>query len=123
MRVCIGTSSTYVNFYNNMQMQRNLTFSWEMQKKEKKRSIIHKTIKVVKPSSEANPDRSLIGVLISLRTTTSILSHGGERLTLAPCAPKMEGNEATEGRLNLWMNFSRLEERSDRACQCLGAPT
>lgn len=44
-----------------------------------------KLFKKAKPSLKAKADRSLIGALISLRTATAIFSHGGERLTMAPC--------------------------------------
>lgn len=56
----------------------HLTFSWETCRE----TVQLYTKKKVKPGLEANPDRSLIGVLISLRTTTPIFSHGGERLTI-----------------------------------------
>lgn len=63
-----------------------MTLSWENAKKQYNYTQNYE--KKVKPSLEANPDRSLIGVLISLRTTTPIFSHGGEGLTMAPCAPR-----------------------------------
>lgn len=61
---------------------RYLIFGKERQRK----IIIHKTMKKVKPRLKANPDRSLIGALICLRTAAPMFSHGGERLTIPPCA-------------------------------------
>ena len=63
---------------------RNLTLSWENAKKQYNYTQNYK--KKSKTQLEGK-SRSLIGVLISLRTPPPIFSHGGEGLTMAPCAP------------------------------------
>lgn len=65
-----------------------------MARKGKRKIIIRKTMTNVKPCLKANPDRSLIGALTCLRTTTPVFSHGGERLAITPCE---EMNEAVGG--------------------------